>query len=107
MATTMGTEAKASTVPEPCITLGVDTHAEQHVAAALDQHGRLLGTREVPTTPAGYAALLAWASEYGSIERVGIEGAGNYGAGLARWLRSRGLVVVDVDRPNRRRRRRV
>jgi transposase len=88
------------------LTLGVDTHAEQHVVAVLDQHGRLLGTREVPTTPAGYAALLAWTGDYGVIERVGIEGAGNYGAGLARWLRRQGLVVIEVDRPDRRTRRR-
>ncbi len=88
------------------VTLGVDTHADQHVAAAIDQHGSLLGTRSCATTRAGYAALLAWAEEFGSIERVGIEGAGNYGAGLARWLRSRGLDVVEVDRPNRRMRHR-
>jgi transposase len=91
---------------KPSVTLGVDTHAEQHVVAALDQHGRLLGTHVVPTTSAGYAALVAWAGERGPIERVGIEGAGNYGAGLARWLRSRGLTVADVDRPDRRTRRR-
>jgi transposase len=51
--------------PAALVTLGVDTHAETHVAAALDQAGRLLGTRTVPTTPAGYAALLAWASTLG------------------------------------------
>jgi len=89
-----------------CITLGVDTHAEQHVVAALDQQGRLVGTRTFPTTPSGYAALLRWAHNYGSIERVGVEGTGSYGAGLARWLRHRGVSVVEVDRPNRRMRRR-
>jgi transposase len=49
------------TLPDPAalVTLGIDTHADTHVAAALDQAGRLLGTRTVPTTPAGYAALLA------------------------------------------------
>ena len=31
-----------------------------YVAAALDHAGRLLDTRTIPTTPAGYAALLAW-----------------------------------------------
>ncbi|HEV2125975.1 MAG TPA: transposase, partial [Chloroflexota bacterium] len=32
-------------------------------------------------------------------------GGGNYGAGLARWLRARGLTVIEVDRPDRRTRR--
>jgi hypothetical protein len=40
------------------VTVGVDTHADSHVAVALDHLGRLLGTRTIPTTPAGYAALL-------------------------------------------------
>lgn len=84
------------------VTLGVDTHADQHVAAALDQHGRLLGIHTIPTTPAGYADLLAWASAQGSIACVGIEGTGTYGAGLARWLQHRSLTVVEVDRPSRR-----
>lgn len=87
------------------ITVGVDTHAEHHVAAALDQSGQLLGTRSIATTPTGYAALLRWASAFGAVERVGIEGAGNDGAGLARWLRRRGLAVVEVGRPDRRTRR--
>ncbi len=34
----------------------VDTHADTHVAAALDSIGGLLGVEEFPTTPAGYAA---------------------------------------------------
>jgi transposase len=104
---TTGTDALAvEMVPAVRLTVGVDTHADQHVAAALDQCGRLIGTRAIPATPAGYATLLAWATAHGAVERVGIEGAGSYGAGLARWLRGRGLVVVEVDRPNRRVRRR-
>ena len=35
-----------------------------------------------------------------------MEGTGAYGAGLARYLRWRGLVVIEVDRPNRQERRR-
>ena len=35
------------------VTLGVDTHAELHVAAALDERGRLLGTCTIPTTTSG------------------------------------------------------
>jgi transposase len=96
------------TLPDPAalVTLGVDTHADSHVAAALDQAGRLLGTRTVPTTPAGYAALLAWASTLGRVDRVGVEGTGSYGAGLTRWLRAHGQAVVEVDRPDRAARRR-
>ena len=83
------------------VTVGVDTHADQHVGVALDQVGRRLGTRSVPTTPAGFAALLAWAHAYGVLEQIGIEGTGSYGAGLTRWLRARGLTVIEVERPHR------
>jgi len=92
----------ASEVQDDRITLGVDTHADQHVAAVLDAQGRLLGTHAVPTTPAGYRALLAWTATFGPLARAGIEGTGSYGAGLARWLRKHNVLVVEVDRPNRR-----
>src|SRR6516165_10100395 len=42
------------------ITGGVDTHADVHVAAALDPIGGLLGVHEFPATAAGYARLLEW-----------------------------------------------
>ena len=96
-----------TTPPDPLpptavrLTLGVDTHADVHVAAALDDVGRLLGTRAVPTTPGGSAALLAWARGQGVLERVGVEGAGSSGLGLVRWLRARGVTVLEVERPNR------
>ena len=60
---------------------GVDTHKDIHAAAAMTETGRLLGTAEFPTTPTGYRRLLAWLRGYGRLERVGIEGAGSYGAG--------------------------
>ena len=88
------------------VTLGVDTHAEVHVAAALDERGRLLGTCTIATTPAGFAELVRWAEQYGEVAKVGMEGTGSYGAGLARWLRARDVAVVEVDRPDRRTRRR-
>jgi transposase len=88
------------------LTVGVDTHADVHVAAALDQLGRLLETHSVPTTPEGYRELVAWAGSLGTPERFGIEGTSSYGAGLARWLRGRGFDVVEVERPERQKRRR-
>jgi transposase len=88
------------------ITGGVDTHADVHVAAALDPIGGLLGVREFPVTPAGYARLLAWLGGFGSVCLVGIEGTGSYGAGLARHLSAAGVRVVEVDRSDRQDRRR-
>ena len=38
--------------------------------------------------------------------RVGVEGTGSYGVGLARHLHREGVVVVEVDCPNRQNRRR-
>jgi len=59
------------------VTVGVDAHADVHVAAALDQLGRLLGTHSAATTPAGYAALVRWAEQFGTLVRVGVEGTGS------------------------------
>lgn len=45
---------------EANVTLGVDTHKDNHVAVALDGLGRHLGTLSVPTTTAGYRKLLGY-----------------------------------------------
>ena len=84
---------------------GIDTHGEIHVAAALDNIGGLLGTRSFEADPAGYKALLAWLESFGPLAQVGVEGTGSYGAGLARFLSRAGIVVIEVDRPNRQARR--
>src|SRR4249919_1424154 len=49
------------------ITGGVDTHADTHVAAALDSVGGLLGVREFPSTAAGYSRLLGWLGGFGTV----------------------------------------
>jgi transposase len=91
----------------PQITGGVDTHLEVHVAAALDERGGLLGTASFATTPAGYRELVEWFASLGAVVVVGVEGTGSYGAGLTRYLQGLGVAVVEVDRPNRQRRRRA
>jgi transposase len=88
------------------VTGGVDTHLDVHVAAALDDIGGLLGVEQFATTPAGYQGLQDWLARFGPIERVGIEGTGSYGAGLARHLQAAGVPVVEVNRPDRQDRRR-
>ena len=85
---------------------GVDTHLDVHVAAVVDPVGGLLGVESFPTTPAGYHDLAEWLESFGPVERVGVEGTGTYGAGLARHLSASGVAVVEVDRPNRQARRR-
>ena len=82
----------------PVITGGVDTHADLHVAAALDPLGGLLGVQEFPATAAGYAQLLGWLGGFGDIALVGVEGTGSYGAGLARHLAAAGVRVVEAAR---------
>jgi transposase len=88
------------------ITGGVDTHADVHVAAALDPIGGLLGVKEFPATAAGYGRLLSWLSGFGTVCLVGIEGTGSYGAGLAGHITTAGVQVVEVDRSDRQDRRR-
>jgi len=87
------------------ITGGVDTHLDVHVAAALDGNGSVLGVESFPTTTAGFAELHGWLCSFGSLCRVGVEGTGAYGAGLARFLHTAGVAVIEVDRPNRQARR--
>jgi transposase len=85
---------------------GVDTHKDSHVAAVIDYQGRILDTKAFRVTEGGYRALLEWMRSFGELAKVGIEGTGAYGAGLARHLGAAGIDVVEVNRPNRQNRRR-
>ena len=85
---------------------GVDTHKEFHVAAVVDEIGQILATATFPASSAGYRRLERWLGEHGTVARVGVEGTGSYGAGLARHLAGSGIEVVEVNRPNRQLRRR-
>jgi transposase len=91
--------------PTALVTIGVDTHLETHVAAVVDQTGRLLGTQGFPASTRGYVALVTWAERFGPVARVGVEGTGTFGAGLTRFVRAYGLPVVEVARPDRSTRR--
>ena len=77
------------------VTGGVDTHADTHVAAALDAIGGVLGVSEFPATPIGYVQLLGWLKGFGPVCLVGIEGTGSYGAGLTRHVTAAGIRVVE------------
>ncbi len=68
------------------VTGGVDTHADVHVAAAIDHNGGVLGIESFLTNEAGYESLAGWLAGFGPVNRVGVEGTGSYGVGLARFL---------------------
>jgi transposase len=87
------------------IFVGIDTHADNHVAAALDSAGRMLEILEITTTSSGFLQLETWCHSLGSVVAYGVEGTGSYGAGVARWLSQRGAKVIEVQRPNRQLRR--
>jgi len=87
------------------VTVGIDTHGEVNVAAVLDARGRLLATASFATDARGYRHLERWALGFGTIDVVGVEGTGAWGAGVARHLGAAGYQVVEVDRPDRKTRR--
>jgi transposase len=87
------------------VAIGVDTHKEAHVAVALDALGAQLDSREIAATPAGYRGLLSWSQALG-VPAFAVEGAGSYGAGLARFLERADVAVYECERPRRQERRR-
>ena len=85
---------------------GVDTHKDFHVVVVLDELGRKLDTATFAATPHGYRDLTGWVCGFGEVLAIGVEGTGSWGAGLCRHLRERGLNVIEVNQPDRHKRRR-
>ena len=83
------------------VAVRVDTHEHSHLARAKDGLGRPLGQLEVETTRAATPTFLEWARGFGPAVTIGIEGTSSYGAGLTRFLRAQGQVVIEVIRPAR------
>jgi transposase len=88
------------------VVIGVDTHVHTHSAAAVDTRtGGVLGEITVEGTADGYAQLVDFADEHATLRAWAIEGTGGHGAGLARHLGHREETVVELDRPERAKRR--
>jgi transposase len=88
------------------VVVGVDTHKDIHVAAVLTVLGVVLASATFPTTAAGYRQLLAWARDFGRLDRAGVECTGSYGKALARYLRTEDIEVTEVNSPDKATRRR-
>jgi hypothetical protein len=98
-----GTASGAHASSDPTGHGRVDTHLDLHVAAVVTRPGGCAAPRRSRPRP---AAMSPWAERYGPVERLGVEGTGTYGAGLARFVRASGLEAVEVNRPDRSLRRR-
>jgi transposase len=87
--------------------VGVDTHRDEHVLAVVAApSGVVVGQRSVTATARGYAEAVRFADEHAPAGRVwAVEGAGLYGAGLARHLSGRGEAVLEAARSPRGERR--
>jgi transposase len=72
----------------------------------LSSTGVVLASGEFPTTRTGYRATIGWARSHGVLSRAGVEGTGSYEAALTRLLRTEGVQVLEVNRPDRSVRRR-
>lgn len=87
------------------VVIGVDTHVHSHSAAAVDARtGAVLEEITIEATPEGYEAMVEFAQEY-PLRAWAIEGTGAHGAGLTRHLEKSEEFVVELDRPERARRR--
>ena len=88
------------------VVIGVDTHKHTNTAAiVVASTAAVVVTDAASTDPDGHQRLFELAARHGESRAWAIEGANGYGAGLARFLLERGELVVELDRPQRARRR--
>ena len=80
--------------------VGVDTHRDRHTLAIVAApNGGVVAQRSVRTNARGYADAVGFAEKHARGARLwAVEGAGHYGAGLARHLSSRGETVIESGR---------
>jgi len=84
------------------LVIGVDTHTDTHTAVLVAVDTRaVLATVTVTADAQGYTELVTLAEHHSGLRAWAIEGAGGYGAGLARHLQELGELVVELDRPVR------
>jgi transposase len=78
------------------VIIGIDPHSTTHVAAAVDEHGQLLGSIQVGASPQQLQGLAGWVGGFQGPRLVAVEGARGYGLALTRVLLAAGERVVDV-----------
>ena len=79
------------------ISIGVDAHKRTHLAVALDAAGQVCGQWQGANSADGWADIHAWAKGLSAERQWGIEGAWNYGRGLAQHLVAADEAVYDIN----------
>jgi transposase len=77
------------------VVVGIDAHKRTHTAVAVDELGRRLGTKSVPTTSAGHLVLMRWAEGFGE-HRFAVEDCRHLSRNLERDLLRGGQAIVRV-----------
>jgi len=78
--------------------VGVDTHAQKHVATIVDNHGAMLATREIRVTGPQMSGFITWVRKVtGNAENVllAVEGTSSYGETLTKLALASGLTVTN------------
>jgi transposase len=78
------------------IVIGIDAHTRVHVAAAVDEQGRVVDTAEVAADPSSLNTLVKWVATFDPDRLVAVEGAKGFGLALTRRLLAAGETVVDI-----------
>jgi transposase len=82
--------------------VGVDTHAQKHVATIVSNQGAVLATREVRVTSSQMNGFITWIRKItDSVPDVllAIEGTSSYGETLTKLALANGLAVTEVKPP--------
>jgi transposase len=79
------------------IIVGIDAHKQLHKALALNDAGTILDQWQGPNSPEDWRSLYQWATTFADSRQWGIEGAWNYGRGLAQYLVAEGEIVYEIN----------
>jgi transposase len=79
------------------VLVGIDAHKQLHKALALTDAGTILDHWQGPNSPQGWHSLHQWATTFADARQWGIEGAWNYGRGLAQYLVAAGETVYEIN----------
>jgi transposase len=82
--------------------VGVDTHAQKHVATVVNNHGVVLASREIRVTGSQMNGFITWirkVTDNAEAVLLAVEGTSSYGETLTKLARASGLVVVEVKPP--------